>query len=245
MHIRPPTVTTRVWTVGKFLLVLVLLGATYVGSFGMAMRLALRTRDVGVPDLKGRTVNQAREALTDLGLPLKIEEVRRADPTVPPGMILAQDPVGGSTARRPRSVRVWLSSGPTVSRVPAVVGLTERTAQLRLESEGVGIRDMAVVRSSTFPAGVVVAQSPEPGATADTVSVLVNRGERGHTYVMPDLIGVNAGQAAALLRARGFRVALVAEQPYPGVPPGVVLRQAPLGGFQIAPGDAISLEVSR
>lgn len=245
MSTRPPTMTARVWTAGKFVLVLVLLGITFVASFGMGMRLALRTRDVRVPDLKERSVNQARTALTDLGLPLKVEDSHRADSTVPAGRILAQEPVAGSTARRPRSVRVWLSSGPIVSRVPAVVGLTERTAQLRLESEGVGIRETAVVRTSTFPAGVVVAQTPDAGAIAETVALLVNRGERGLTYVMPDLIGVNAGQAAARLRASGFRVAMVAEQPYPGVPAGIVLRQAPLGGFQIAPGDAISLEVSR
>lgn len=237
--------TGRVWGAGKLVVVLMLLALTFVVSFGMAMRLALRTRDVLVPDLRGRSVNQASTSLGDLGLPLKVEHARRSDPKVAPGLILAQEPVAGSTARRPRSVKVWLSAGPTVSRVPAVVGLTERTAQLRLESEGVGIRELALVRSSTFPAGVVVSQHPEPGAAADTVALLVNRGERGATYVMPDLIGVNASRAAEVLRTRGFRVALVAEQPYPGVPPGIVLRQAPLGGFQIAPGDSISLEVSR
>ena len=31
----------------------------------------------------------------------------------------------------------------------------------------------------------------------------------------------------------------------PGVPAGVVIKQTPAGGFQIAPGEAISLEVSR
>ena len=63
---------------------------------------------------------------------------------------------------------------------------------------------------------------------------------------MPDLIGVNAQQAAEVLRVRGFRVALVAEQPYPGrARRASCLRQSPLGGFQIAPGNAISLEVSR
>lgn len=237
--------TGRVWGAGKLLALLALLGITYAVSFGMAMRVALRTRDVRVPDLRGRSVNQASAALADLGLPLKVEDVRRSDAKVGAGLILAQDPVSGSTARRPRSVKVWLSAGPTVSRVPEVVGLTERTAQLRLESEGVGIRDIAAVRSSAFPAGVVVAQNPASGAASDTVALLVNRGERGATYVMPDLIGVDATRAAELLRTRGFRVALVAEQPYPGVPPGIVLRQAPLGGFQIAPGDAISLEVSR
>lgn len=237
--------TGRVWGAGKLLVLLAMLAVTYAVSFGMAMRLALRSRDVRVPDLVGRTVNQASTSLTELGLPLKVEETRRSDPKVAAGLILAQDPASGSTARRPRSVKVWLSAGPTVSRVPAVVGLTERTAQLRLESEGIGIRNLAAVRSSAFPAGVVVAQNPGPGAAADTISLLVNRGERGATYVMPDLIGVNAMQAAQVLRGRGFRVALVAEQPYPGVPPGIVLRQSPLGGFQIAPGDAISLEVSR
>lgn len=237
--------TGRVWGAGKMLVLLALLAVTYAVSFGMAMRLALRTRDVRVPDLHGRSVNQASAALTELGLPLKVEESRRSDPAVPAGQILAQDPVAGSTARRPRSVKVWLSAGPTVSRVPAVVGLTERTAQLRLESEGVGIRELAAIKSSAFPAGVVVAQNPAAGEAADTVALLVNRGERGTTYVMPDLIGVNAQRAAEVLRARGFRVALVAEHPYPGVPAGIVLRQAPLGGFQIAPGDAISLEVSR
>jgi serine/threonine-protein kinase len=237
--------TGRVWGAGKLLVLLALLAVTYAVSFGMAMRLALRTRDVRVPDLRGRSVNQASTSLTELGLPLKVEESRRSDPKVPAGLILAQEPVAGSTARRPRSVKVWLSAGPTVSRVPAVVGLTERTAQLRLEGEGVGIREMAAVRSSAFPAGIIVAQNPAAGAAADTVALLVNRGERGTTYVMPDLIGVNAARAAEVLRVRGFRVALVAEQPYPGVPPGIVLRQAPLGGFQIAPGDSISLEVSR
>ncbi|MGI8673181.1 MAG: PASTA domain-containing protein, partial [Luteitalea sp.] len=178
--------TGRVWGAGKLLVLLVLLGVTYAVSFGMAMRVALRTRDVRVPDLRGRSVNQASTSLTELGLPLKVEDARRSDPKVPAGLILAQEPVTGSTARRPRSVKVWLSAGPAVSRVPAVVGLTERTAQLRLESEGVGIRELAAVRSSTFPAGVVVAQNPAAGAASDTVAILVNRGERGATYVMPD-----------------------------------------------------------
>ncbi len=77
------------------------------------------------------------------------------------------------------------------------------------------------------------------------MSLLVNRGERGATYLMPDLIGVNGDRAADVLRSKGFRVAVVGRQPYPGVPAGVVLRQSPLAGFQVAPGEPISLEVSR
>ena len=32
---------------------------------------------------------------------------------------------------------------------------------------------------------------------------------------------------------------------YPGVAPGIVIRQSPQAGFQITPGEPISLEVSR
>ena len=77
------------------------------------------------------------------------------------------------------------------------------------------------------------------------MALLVNRGERGVTFVMPDLIGVNGDRAAEILRDRGFRVAVVASNPYPGVAAGIVLRQSPQAGFQIGPGEPISLEVSR
>jgi len=63
--------------------------------------------------------------------------------------------------------------------------------------------------------------------------------------VMPDLIGVNGDRAAGILRDRGFRVAVVASAPYPGIAAGVVIRQSPQAGFQIGPGEPISLEVSR
>ena len=92
---------------------------------------------------------------------------------------------------------------------------------------------------------MVIAQQPPAETAAAQVALLVNRAERGAIYVMPDLIGVNGDRAADRLRGRGFRVAVVGVNPYPGVPPGIVLRQNPQAGFQIAPGEPISLEVSR
>ena len=75
--------------------------------------------------------------------------------------------------------------------------------------------------------------------------LLLNRGEQAVTYVMPDVIGTDGERAAEVLRGHGFRVAIVGSQPYPGVPPGTVVRQQPAGGFQVAAADPISLEVSR
>ena len=134
----------------------------------------------------------------------------------------------------------WLSM-----HVKILVQARECTAQLRVSQDGLTLSDVSEIRSNTFAPDVVVAQAP-PARTAGTaVALLVNRGERGASYVMPDLIGVNGDRAADLLRNRGFRVAVVGTLPYPGVAAGVVIRQSPQAGFQIGPGEPVSLEVSR
>jgi serine/threonine-protein kinase len=236
---------TRVWSAGKLLLLGGALLLTYVLFFAAAMRVALKTREVAVPPLAGKTVNEASALLADAGLNLRVEEGRRVDPKVKAGQILAQEPQAGVRTRRERSVRVWVSAGPTVAVIPDLVGESERTAQLRLQQDGLQLTAVSEVRTTEYPIGTIVAQSPAPKTRGTELSLLVNRGEGGAIYLMPDLIGVNAERAADVLRSRGFRVALVGDQPYPGVPTGIVLRQNPQGGFQISPGEPISLEVSR
>jgi serine/threonine-protein kinase len=236
---------TRVWTAGKLLLLAAGLLATYV-LFGLAaMRVALRTREVTIPDLTGKTVNQATSVLSGVGLNLKVDESRRTDPKIEAGRIAFQEPSPNIVARRDRSVKVWLSAGPRVTTVPTLVGETERTAQLRLQQDGLSLATLSEIRSNDYPVGAVIAQEPGPNSHGNRVALLVNRAQRGASYVMPDLIGVNGDRAADILRARGFRVAVVGENPYPGIPAGVVLRQNPQAGFQVGPGEPISLEVSR
>ena len=240
--------STRVWGAGKRVLLGGALVLTYFVFAAAAMRLAIRTRDVVVPQVTGKSVSQAGAMLAPAGLNLKVEEARRVDASVPAGTIVSQDPQPGVKTRRERSVKVWVSAGPRATLVPALLGESERTAQMRAQQEGLQLASIAEIRSSDYTAGTVVAQNPSPKIgmpTGGRMTLLVNRGERGETYVMPDLIGVNGDRAADLLRSRGFRVSLVGDHPYPGIPAGIVLRQSPQGGFQFGSGDPVSLEVSR
>ena len=50
---------------------------TYLLFAAASMRLALKTRDVVVPSLAGKTVNEASGILAESGLNLKVEETRR------------------------------------------------------------------------------------------------------------------------------------------------------------------------
>jgi serine/threonine-protein kinase len=237
--------TARVWSLGKLLLLAAALAATFLLFALVSMRVALRARDVQVPDLVGTTVENASQTLADVGLALRVDPNQRPDERVPAGSVMQQDPAPGAAARRQRTIRVWVSSGPRTTTVPELVGQNERTARMRVDEEGLEVATVSEFRSPEYPADAVVAQDPAPSSRAPRVSILLNRGEQATTYVMPDLIGTNGARAAETLRTRGFRVSIVGSQPYQGVPPGTVVRQQPPGGFRVGPADAISLEVSR
>ena len=142
-------------------------------------------------------------------------------------------------------MRVWVSSGPRATIVPQLAAQTERTARIRLEQGGLTIVSVSEIRSTAYPADTVIAQDPPAATLAPGVSLLVNRAEEGAAYVMPDVIGIDGTRAADTLRKQGLRVTVVGSQPYPGVPPGTVVRQQPVGRLQGDGRDAVSLEVSR
>jgi len=235
----------RVWTIGRILLVICALGATFLLFFGVALRVALRAREVQVPVLVGKSVNEASQSLAALNLTLRIDPARRTDPKIPANRVMQQDPPGGVVARTQRSIHVWLSAGPQSTTVPELVGQTERSARIRLQQDGVDVDSISEFRSTNYPADAVVSQDPPPDTKAPKVSLLLNRGEESTTYVMPDVIGMDGVRVADALRGSGFRVTIVGSQPYPGVPADTVVRQMPQGGFRVAASDPISLEVSR
>ena len=235
----------RVRKIGRLILLISALAATY-GIFTVAaMRVALRAREVPVPKVVGLEFSEAGLAMETAGLTLKVDDTHPYSDTVPAGRIATQDPVPGLVVRRGRSVRVWMSAGSRSSVVPRLVGETERSAQARSSEGGLEISAVADIRSSDFPSDAVVAQDPPPGSRATRVGVVINRGERAAGYVMPDLIGASGDAALDVLRSRGLRVSVVAQQPYPGVPSGIILRQFPAAGFQVTPDQPVSLEVSR
>jgi len=229
----------------KIALLLAGLGATYGLSAILSLQMALNTREVEVPNLRGLTPEEAELILSESELSVEIDRVRRIHDTVGAGRITEQAPEEGITTRRQRTVRIWLSSGRTPGSVPNLIGASESAARRSLEENSFMVDDLSEIRSALYPIDAVVAHHQAREGSDQRVSLLVNRGERGRTYVMPDLIGIDGEMAADILRTRGFRITVVADHPYPGLPSGIVLRQSPEAGFQIAPGEPISIEVSR
>jgi eukaryotic-like serine/threonine-protein kinase len=134
-----------------------------------------RPATVTVPDVEGKTLDQARLALRNAGL---VTAIRYVPSDLPSGTVVAQARKPGTTAKRGDHMLITVSFGPqtnasTLVTVPNVVGQDEQTAQTRLQSAGF----VAVVEDSpTSDAsqdGKVVDEQPGPGTQAPKGSQII------------------------------------------------------------------------
>lgn len=238
--------STLLRLLGRNALLAAALVAALAASALVTMRVVLASRDVAVPVLAGRSVADASAAAAERGLSLRVEG-RKHDPAVRAEHVLSQEPPPGSTLKAHRAVRVWLSLGPRRASVPPVEGDSVRTSRIALEQAGVPV-DRVVEIDDVAPEGTVLVQRPPPGEadlSSGGASLLVSRGTGGASFVMPDLIGRDAGAVLPALQGAGLKVADVRYRAYPGVAPGIVLRQTPAAGYPVSPRGAVLLEVSR
>jgi serine/threonine-protein kinase len=206
----------------------------------------LISQDVVVPSLLSKRLPEASTLAARHALSLRLEG-KRNDARVPADQILAQEPAAGSTLKAHRSIRVWLSLGPHRLTVPAVEGESLRTARLTLDQAQVPISRVVEV-DNRAEEGLVLVQHPAPGeaeALGEGISLLVSRGPGNVDYLMPDLIGRKAEDVLEGLRFAGLKVAEVRYRTYPGVAPGIVLRQVPPAGHRVSPRMSVSLDVSK
>jgi serine/threonine-protein kinase len=232
--------------VGQNALLGLALLATLALSALFTMRVVLSTRDVAVPVLAGHVLRDAAVMVAQRGLGLRVEG-RRHDPAVPAEHVVSQEPPPGATLKAHRAVRVWLSLGPRRVSVPPVEGQSARAARIALEQAGVPVARVVEIEDPA-PEGSVLVQRPlagEADLSTGGASLLVSRGPGGASYVMPDLIGRDAAAVLDSLRAAGLKVSDVRYRSYPGVAPGIVLRQTPAAGHRVSPRATLSLDVSR
>jgi eukaryotic-like serine/threonine-protein kinase len=234
----------------RFLLKNALLGVALVVTLGtsalVTMQVVLSSRDVAVPGLVGRRVADAETLAAQRGLTIRVEG-RRHDPAVPAEQILAQEPPAGATLKAHRAIRTWVSLGPRRVNVPRVEGQSVRTARIALEQAGAPVARVVEVDDSAAEGTVLVQRPPagEADLSSGGASLLVSRGLAGASYVMPDLIGRDAGAVMTSLQSAGLKVTDVRYRTYPGVAPGIVLRQTPAAGHPVTGRTPLSLDVSK
>jgi eukaryotic-like serine/threonine-protein kinase len=162
----------------------------------------------------------------------------------PKGEVIGQDPAGGSKAEKGSTVDLTVSDGPAQVAVPAVVGLTEKSAVARLQKRG--LKAVPTEQSSTsVQKGRVISASPSAGQQVDKGSSVALTVSSGPDQVdVPDVTGKSYDEAKSQLEAAGFKVTRK-DQESTDQDPGTVLGQDRKGGTQAPQGSTIQLTVAK
>lgn len=209
----------------------------------------VRGRSLPTPNLIGKTLPEARAICSDLGVKLDVRDERRNSDRVPVDHIVWQNRTPGTTnfIKRGTSIRVELSSGPLVLRVPDLAGQSGGTTILRVGQMNLKIGSMTYVDSPAAQRGVLAADPPAGTVVqAQTpISFLVGVAPAPPAYVMPDLIDQALDLVRPSLEAHGLVVSTVKYEAYPGIRDGIIIRQYPLRGAPVSSRDPITVVVSR
>jgi serine/threonine-protein kinase len=226
----------------------VLLVIAFGGSTYFWFTFFVKGRSLPTPNLIGKSVAESQRITRDLGVDLVVDEAhRRNSDRVPVGHIVWQNrtPGAASFIKRGSTIRVELSAGPLVLRVPDLGGETPGTGMLRLGQQNLKMSGVTYVGSDTK--GILAADPPNGTVVAPQsgVSLLVGVAPSPAQYVMPDLIDLRLDRVRPALEARGLNVSTVKFEAYPGIEDGIIIRQYPLRGAPVSSRDPISVVVSR
>ena len=177
----------------------------------------IRGQSVSTPNLVGKSVADARAICSDIGITLQIDSHKRNSETVPSGAVVWQNRTPGATnlIKRGTPIKVELSAGPLILRVPDFHGERPGTAVLRLGQQNLKIGGMSYIDSPQE--GVLAADPPKDTVVpADTpVSLLVGVALPPPEYVMPDLIDQALDSVRPSLEQHGLIVSTVKFEAYP------------------------------
>jgi beta-lactam-binding protein with PASTA domain len=189
-------------------------------------------KPVAVPDLRGRSVDEAVAALRGAGLVASGEPTRRFDHDVAGGKVIGTEPGAGKQAPRGSAVVLVVSTALTV---PDVLGLPRPQALQALRDAG--FDPMETGDGAGNDGARAYGTNPGAGSLVDPANnrIVV---EISTTAPVPLVIGKTVGDAKALLAKYGLQVQVSQLVPSDS---SAVVGQSPGPGTRVAPGSVVVL----
>jgi eukaryotic-like serine/threonine-protein kinase len=209
----------------------------------------IRGTEIPMPNVTGRTVDDATKMLWDKKLDLSVQiEAFETSELVAEGEIVSQFPQPGNNVKAGTVVRVRVSMGSTLLACPDVRGKNYLEAGVALRNANLDEGVKSFLHSSEFKKDVVMAQDPPPNAGVErrsAVNLLVSMGPEVSRSPMPNLIDLTPTEAVDKLKPLGLSITSQSEGPSPGRDNGLIFEQSPAAGAFVSPGDAVTVTVVR
>lgn len=227
----------------------------YIGvaaAAGVAVLLALfwvligpgsKPDQIAVPDLSGKTSQQATDALQQAGFKVAIQQ--KPDSKVATGNVISTAPLGGSRQDKGSTITLQVSTGPAQVQVPKLDGMSQAEAEVALRNGNLKLDPQVQKKpSSTQDTDKVIAQDPSAGSRVDVdKAIVVTLGTGPEAVRVPNVIGQDIDVAKPnLVDSAGFKIQI---QEVPSSrPKGEVLSTSPAGGANAEKGSTVIVQVS-
>jgi eukaryotic-like serine/threonine-protein kinase len=163
-------------------------------------------RQVEVPEVVGRSRDEAVAALEAAGLAPEVSETY--DEEVPAGVVRSSSPGAGAVLDETSAVALSVSLGPQPIDVPSLVGRSSSEAAAVVADLGLEVEIVERRYDEEAPAGQVLSQAPgpdgDPLVRGDVIEVVVSDGPQ--PVAIPSVRGMQVEEAVAELEALGFVV---------------------------------------
>lgn len=227
-------------------LLVLFLVANAAGFFSGPGLVQEESETVKVPDLRGKTEEEAREELKDTGIGLTVSNERQPSNKYDEGEIMSQDPEPGEEVEMHSTITVILSSGEEAktTRVPNVVGKSEAEAEKLIQEANLIVHHDSDY-SSDVEEGNVISSDPKAGTEVEEgteVTIVISLGAEQAT--VPDLRNKTASAAESALTDAGLSGS-PSEEYSDSVPEGQVISQSIDPGQKVDKGTTVSYVVSR
>jgi serine/threonine-protein kinase len=199
------------------------------------------TQRVDMPLVIGKTSDEAKKQLEDLGLDVLVETGQTDQQ--PAGTVFAQDPQAGSPVDKGGAVKITVAAEAAKVKVPNFVGKDIDDAEDLAAAAGLNLAKKEEP-SATVDADKVISQVQPAGtevAKGSDVEVVVSSGK--NKKAVPDVSGSDAADAANELGQAGFKTK-TAREASSSVDAGKVTRTDPPAGDRLDEGSTVTIYVS-
>ena len=234
----------RSGSVGRWLIAVAVLAVLTVVVTVAINMFGGSTRDVQVPDVAGKTKDDAVAILQNAGF--KTRDQQQSDSTIPPNKVIGTDPAAGTSVGAGDEVLIKVSSGPEQREVVDCKGLTYSDCVQKLTAAGFGKFTPQKAESTPEQKDRVLATIPPANQTAaitNPITIVVGEGPRSRP--VPDVQGQTEASAKQVLAAAGFlnTPTVLVDSPEPCGQ--VIGTLPPATGGPVAPDTLIQVQVSK
>lgn len=233
----------NLWILGTVAVLLLLLGGGWLG-----FRNYIGVGTAKVPNLVGRTVFEAGVITEQANLELDSNVTEEYSDKVDPGKISSQDPAEGSSVKKGRAIKIWVSKGPEMLKVPNLKNMTLEDAKTALKNAHFTEEpNVTQDNSSILPAGTVITQNPQSGTPwpkNGKIDLQVSGGTINQNQVMPNLVGKSLDEAQNILEKQMNLKTRIIYESSTDYPKEAVTGTNPKPGDPIPPGSVVTITVS-